>query len=89
MTKDEAKEFLREFLKDRPNFRKEHPGQDEEVYRQMDRLAEAQTYAERLKATIEHCKVTETTTAVVIEWQELAAVTIKQEGQDERTDETG
>ena len=41
MTKDEAKEFLREFLKDRPNFRKEHPGQDEEVYRQMDRLAEA------------------------------------------------
>lgn len=50
---------------------------------------EAQTYAERLKATIEHCKVTETTTAVVIEWQELAAVTIKQEGQDERTDETG
>ena len=41
MTKDEAKEFLREFLKDRPNFREEHPGQDEEVYRQMDRLAEA------------------------------------------------
>lgn len=41
MTKDEAKEFLREFLKDRPNFREEHPGQDEEVYRQMDRLTEA------------------------------------------------
>lgn len=41
MKKEEAKEFLEKFLEDKPNFREEHPGQDEEVYRQMDRLAEA------------------------------------------------
>lgn len=41
MTNAEAFEFLKEFLKDKPDFRKTHPGQDDEVYRQMDRLAEA------------------------------------------------
>ena len=56
MTKYEAKEFLREFLKDRPNFREEHPGQDEEVYRQMDRLTEALYMAIRALNAIEQVR---------------------------------
>ena len=36
---------------------------------------EAQTYAERLKANIENCKVTETTTGIAVEWQEITAIT--------------
>lgn len=41
MTNKQAKHFLKEFLGDKPNFREDRPGQDEEVYRQMDMLAEA------------------------------------------------
>lgn len=36
---------------------------------------EAQTYAERLKANIDNCKVTETTVGIAVEWQELMAYT--------------
>ena len=56
MKKEEAKEILEKFLEDKPNFREEHTGQDEEVYRQMDRLTEALDMAIRALSAIEQVR---------------------------------
>ena len=40
----------------------------------------AQKYAEQIRASVERCKVTESTIGISVEWDEVAVVTESEEG---------
>lgn len=39
-------------------------------------------YAEQIKASLERCKITESTIGIVVEWDEVSVVTNTEEGAD-------
>lgn len=43
----------------------------------------ARKYAEQIKASVERCKITDTTIGISVEWDEVAVVTDTEEGADE------